>query len=243
MPAQIAFVSGVGKKSGIGYEIVRGLLKQDYQVIFNARDETRGNEILSALEKDSELKGKAYLFLGDLAQQETLDALKKLVHDKFDNKLHVLVNNAGIVGGIIEERSILDVSKETIFHTYEVNALVPLYLAKIFVPLMKEQKYGRIVNVSSGAGQLSDMGAWNAQYRLSKVGMNAFTKILAAEMKSENILVNSMCPGFVKNEFSSMNVNAQRTPEQGADTAVWLATSDDNGPRGKFFRDHKEIPW
>jgi NAD(P)-dependent dehydrogenase (short-subunit alcohol dehydrogenase family) len=243
--SKIAFVSGVGKKSGIGFEIVRGLLKnKDFQVIFNARDEGKGKEILTLFQNDDELKGKAHLFVGDLVKTETLDALKKLIHDKFENKLHVLVNNAGSPGKLESfQTSILDTTKEDIFSLYEVNALVPIYLAKLFVPLMKEQKYGRIVNVSSRMGQLTEMGSGGTPYRLSKVGMNAFTKILDAELKSENILVNSMCPGFVKSEFSAMNVNAPRTSVEGADTAIWLATVDDNGPRGKFYGERNELQW
>lgn len=241
---KVAFVTGVGKKTGIGFEVCRGLLKnENYHVIFNARNEESGKEILDNFEKDKELKGKAHLFLGDLTKDETLKSLKKLIEEKFNNQLDILVNNAGIIGSK-EGQSFLDVKIEEIIHTYEINTLVPLRLCQEFVPLMKKNGYGRIVNVSSGMGQLNDMGGNQVPYRFSKVSLNALTKIIDSELKNEkNILCNCVCPGFVKIEFNSYNVHAKRTTEEGADTIVWLSTIGEDGPRGKFFRDRKEIQW
>jgi NAD(P)-dependent dehydrogenase (short-subunit alcohol dehydrogenase family) len=106
---------------------------------------------------------------------------------------------------------------------------------------MKRQGYGRIVNVSSGQGQLSDMGSGTPAYRVSKTALNALTRTLAAELKGSGVLVNAMCPGWVKTDMGGSS--APRTVEQGADTALWLATLPDDGPSGGFFRDRKPIPW
>jgi NAD(P)-dependent dehydrogenase (short-subunit alcohol dehydrogenase family) len=131
----------------------------------------------------------------------------------------------------------LDVYRDTL----ETNLFGPLQLAQAVVPLMKAKRYGRIVNFSSGLGQLSEMAAGTPAYRISKTALNALTRILAAEFQGSNILVNSMCPGWVRTEMGGDG--APRTPEQGADTALWLATLPDDGPTGGFFRDRKPIAW
>ena len=106
---------------------------------------------------------------------------------------------------------------------------------------MKKNNYGRIVNFSSGVGALNNMGGKNLAYRVSKTALNALTRIFASEVSGFNILINSICPGWVKTEMGGQG--APRSLEEGADTAVWLALLHDNGPTGKFFRDRKEIPW
>jgi NAD(P)-dependent dehydrogenase (short-subunit alcohol dehydrogenase family) len=107
--------------------------------------------------------------------------------------------------------------------------------------MMRQQNYGRIVNVSSGMGQLTQMGGGAPGYRLSKTALNALTRILAAELEGTNILVNSVCPGWVRTDMGGES--APRSPEQGADTIVWLATLPDGSPTGGFFRDRAPIPW
>ncbi len=106
---------------------------------------------------------------------------------------------------------------------------------------MREQRYGRIVNMSSGAGQISDMGSGFPAYRMSKAALNALTRITAAELRDTNIKVNAVCPGWVRTDMGGPD--ADRSVEKGAETPVWLATLPDNGPTGGFFRDKKPIPW
>jgi len=136
---------------------------------------------------------------------------------------------------------VLDSKLVTWRDTLETNLIGPLLLAQALVPLLKRNGYGRIVNVSSGQGQLSDMGVGTPAYRVSKTALNALTRTLAAELKGSGILVNSMCPGWVRTDMGG--AGAPRTVEQGADTAVWLATLPDDGPSGGFFRDRRPIPW
>jgi NAD(P)-dependent dehydrogenase (short-subunit alcohol dehydrogenase family) len=106
---------------------------------------------------------------------------------------------------------------------------------------MQKLRYGRIVNVSSGLGQLQQMAGGSPAYRVSKSALNALTCTLAAEVAGTGILVNSMSPGWVKTDMGGKE--APRSVEQGADTAVWLCLLPSSGPSGQFFRDRKPIPW
>ncbi|MFN3869482.1 MAG: SDR family NAD(P)-dependent oxidoreductase, partial [Hyphomicrobiaceae bacterium] len=117
----------------------------------------------------------------------------------------------------------------------------PLMLTQTALPEMRRGGYGRIVNVSSGLGQLSEMGSGFPAYRLSKAALNALTRTTAAELGSINIKVNAMCPGWVRTDMGGPD--ATRGVEEGAATAVWLATLADDGPTGGFFRDKKPIAW
>jgi NAD(P)-dependent dehydrogenase (short-subunit alcohol dehydrogenase family) len=118
--------------------------------------------------------------------------------------------------------------------------LAPLHLAQALAPLLKRSGVGRIVNMSSGMGTLSEMEGGYAAYRISKAALNAVTGILAAELRGA-VAVNSMCPGWVKTDMGG--ANAERDVSQGADTAVWLALDAPQNLTGKFLRDRKVIPW
>ena len=136
---------------------------------------------------------------------------------------------------VLEER-------EDVFHTtLDTNVFGVLRVCQAVVPLMQKHAYGRVVNLSSGLGQLHDMGDGSAAYRMSKTALNALTRMVAAATAADNILVNSMCPGWVRTDMGGDS--ASRSVEKGAETAVWLATLPDGGPTGGFFRDKKPIPW
>lgn len=123
----------------------------------------------------------------------------------------------------------------------ETNVYGPLRLCQEIVPHMKKRGYGRIVNMSSGMGQLTHMNGGCPSYRLSKAGLNALTRILSEELEGTNILVNCMCPGWVRTDMGGPN--ATRELPEGADTAVYLATLPEDGPTGGFFRDRKPFEW
>jgi len=158
-------------------------------------------------------------------------------------RIDVLVNTAGILkeGFTAEETSVLEVPPDLAVQTYRTNTVGPLRMIQAVVPIMQKGGYGRIVNLSSGAGQLSDMGSGFPAYRMSKAALNALTRVTAAELGSNTIKVNCMCPGWVKTDMGGPN--ATRTVEKGAETAVWLATLPDSGPSGGFFRDMQPIAW
>ena len=122
-----------------------------------------------------------------------------------------------------------------------VNAYGPLRTIQAFAPLLQKSGEGRIVNVSSGMGQLSDMDGGSVGYRLSKVSLNALTRIAHSEFAQSGLLVNSVCPGWVRTEMGGPG--ATKSVAEGADTIVWAATLPKGGPSGGFFRDRKPIPW
>jgi NAD(P)-dependent dehydrogenase (short-subunit alcohol dehydrogenase family) len=232
--ARIALVSGGNR--GIGYEICCGLAKQGLTVVLTARDAARGKAAAKALHED----GLAVDFQRlDVTSCRSIRSCVSAVAERH-GRIDVLVNNAGV---LLDQRGsrFLDTALETYRETLEANLFGPLQLAQAVVPLMKAHRYGRIVNLSSGLGQLSEMGSGTPAYRISKTALNALTRILAAEYKENNILVNSMCPGWTRTGMGGEG--APRTPREAADTALWLATLADDGPTGGLFRDRKAIDW
>jgi NAD(P)-dependent dehydrogenase (short-subunit alcohol dehydrogenase family) len=153
-------------------------------------------------------------------------------------RLDVLINNAGIIAK--GEAPALKVGLPVIRTTLETNMLGPLHLAQSLVPLLRHGTSARIVNMSSGMGELGDNSGGHAAYRISKTALNAVSAILAAELRG-TIAVNSMCPGWVKTDMGG--AGADRDVAEGADTAVWLALDAPDKLTGKFVRDRKVIPW
>lgn len=149
------------------------------------------------------------------------------------------MNNAGIM---IEEGDADPLEElEMIRETMQTNVYGPFLLTRLAIPIMKSRRYGRIVNLSSSMGSLTEMGAGYIAYRLSKAGINVVTRVIAAETEGMGILVNSVDPGWVRTAMGGQG--ATRSVEKGAETVVWLATLPDNGPTGSFFRDRKPIAW
>jgi len=154
-------------------------------------------------------------------------------------RLDILVNNAGIM---VEDDDADPVEEiEIVRDTMQTNVYGPLLLSRLAIPIMKSRRYGRIVNLSSGMGSLSEMGAGYFAYRVSKAGINVVTRVLAAESEGMGILVNSVDPGWVQTTMGGRG--ATRTVQKGAESVVWLATLPESGPTGGFFRDRKAVPW
>ena len=221
----VALVTGASR--GIGAEIARQLAADHgFHVLAGARDPN-----------DVDATDSVVPVTLDVADQASVDAARKQIESE-PGRLDALVNNAGIFG---EPTGVADYDLEAAHEVLETNLFGAWRLIQAFIPLLRRSQHPRVVNMSSGAGQLSDMDGGRAAYRVSKTGLNALTRALAADERGSRLLVNTMCPGWVRTDMGGKS--APKSVEAGADTAVWLATLPDDGPSGGYFRDRKPIPW
>jgi len=213
----VALVTGASR--GIGAEVARELEVAGLDVVRGVRTPDPTDPTQRRL---------------DVTDQASIDDLAASLE-----RLDVLVNNAGIVDDA--DDSAVGIDLDVVRRTLETNLFGAWRVAQACAPLLRRSGHGRIVNVSSGMGQLSDMTGGSAAYRISKVSLNALTRILAHELAPDGVLVNAVSPGWVRSDMGGRS--APRSLEEGADTAVWLATLPDDGPTGGFFRDRRPNPW
>lgn len=220
----VALVSGASR--GIGAEIARQLAADHgFHVYAGARNphavqDAQGIEPIRL----------------DVTDQSTIDAARQAI-ESGPGVLDSLVNNAGIHGGHYGD-GFQDSDIDEIKRVMETNTFGAWRLTQAMLALLRKSEHPRVVNVSSGAGQLTEMTGGIHPYRMSKTGMSVLTRTLSDDGE---VIVNSMCPGWVRTDMGGSA--APRSVEEGADTAVWLATLPDDGPTGGFFRDRKPIPW
>lgn len=227
-----ALITGANK--GLGYEVARQLGEKGFHVFVGARDPQKGSAATETLQKTGALATFVPLDVSDPASIARAGHLISEAEDHLD----VLINNAGVI--VEGDNSITQLDAGIINRTLQTNTLGPLLVTQAFLPLLSRSHAPRVVNVSSGGGQLSDgMDTWAPAYCLSKTALNAVTCLFAAALP--DVSVNSVCPGWVRTDMGG--VNATRSVEEGADTIVWLATDADKKLTGKFFRDRKPIPW
>lgn len=234
---RIALVTGANR--GIGLEIVRQLSRNGLLAVLCSRDADKGREAAAKLASEGLEPPVVAL---DVTDDGSVRAAVAEVINLF-GRIDVLVNNAGILreGQTPQDSKVLEVTPRLVSETYDTNTIGPLRMIQAVVPIMLKGGYGRVVNISSGAGQLSDMQAGYPAYRMSKAALNALTRVTAAELGPAPVKVNAMCPGWVRTDMGGPN--ATRSVEQGAETAVWLAMLPDTGPTGGFFRDKAPIAW
>lgn len=236
---RVAVVTGANR--GIGFEVARELARAGLKVVLTCRDEGKGKEAQKQLASEGLDVDARSVDVTEPASIRDLDLYLRKQYGRLD----VLVNNAGIMLDYFDDKepvmSIIDCDLERVRKTMETNVYGALSMIKELLPLMKENHYGRIVNVSSGLGQMSEMGAGYAGYRLSKAALNALTCMVADELTSENIIVNACCPGWVRTDMGGRH--AARSVEEGADTIVWLCQAPSGSASGKLFRDREEQPW
>jgi NAD(P)-dependent dehydrogenase (short-subunit alcohol dehydrogenase family) len=225
MTERIAVITGSSR--GLGLECARALSQKGYFPIVTART-------MEAVEAGLEQIGSAG------ADGQVLDVAQNFewLHAKHGHAA-ILVNNAGRAYWNSGHDGI-ELPASSVAEAIDNNALSAYRMIQHVLPHMNRAGWGRIVNVSSGMGQLTDMGGGDVGYRISKTAMNAITRVAAAEARA-NVKVNSVCPGWVRTDMGGPN--ASRTLEQGASGIVWAATLPDTGPSGGFFRDGKAIAW
>ncbi len=227
-PIRTALVTGANR--GIGYAIARGLARAGLRVILTARDLAQGSAAARALATDGDVRAVQL----DVDDPASVARLRDTV-----GPVDVLVNNAGIL--VDKGQNTLDMPPALLQQTLATNVYGPLLTCQTFMPGMLERGYGRVVMVSSESGTRDGQrtSQWPA-YFLSKYTLNGLTLQLSG-LVTGDVLVNAMCPGWVHSDMGGPN--APRTLDEGADTAVWLATLPAGGPNGGFFRDRRPLAW
>jgi NAD(P)-dependent dehydrogenase (short-subunit alcohol dehydrogenase family) len=233
---RIALVTGANR--GIGFEACRQLAQRGMHVVLTSRDPALGEKSAAILRAEG-LQITTYPL--DVTRLVEVEAARDFIIEHF-GRLDVLVNNAGVY--LDRGIRMLEIPVEMVEETMAVNFYGPLHTTQAFIPNMIEHNYGRVVNVSSSAGSLSAMtagGSGMGAYAISKAALNALTRLTAKEVRAYNIKINTMGPGWVRTRLGGRG--AARSPAQGVDTIIWLATLPKSGPTGGFFMDRKPHPW
>jgi NAD(P)-dependent dehydrogenase (short-subunit alcohol dehydrogenase family) len=230
---RVAVVTGANR--GLGLETARQLLSRGYRVALAGRDFDAVERARRGLDR---VAGETLSVALDVTDADSIASAHRSIQSRW-SRVDVLVNNAAILLG--ENDEVLSISHEAYQQTFETNLFGAIETCRVFVPPMAARRWGRVVNVSSGAGQLAGMSTYAPAYSMSKAALNALTCILAATYRTAGVLVNAVDPGWVRTDMGGPS--APRSLEQGADTIVWLATLPDDGPSGGFFNDRRRIEW
>lgn len=226
-----ALVTGGNK--GIGFAICQGLLTAGFEVILAARSLDKAKQAIAQLQSS-----QVHPLVLDVADDHSINHAVEKVQREF-SQIGVLINNAGIYPD--EDVDILTIDRDLLDQAMNTNTFGPIRVAQAFLSLLEKAPAARIINVSSGYGALDGLSADVPSYCLSKLALNGATIMLAEALRSKGIAVYAMCPGWVRTDMGG--AAATRSPEQGADTAIWLATEAPANLSGKFFRDRKEISY
>lgn len=223
-----------GANRGLGFEIARQIGRKDFHVFLSGRDGEKLSEAVGRLKSDNI---PAEMLIMDVTRAESIRKAAEELSAR-DVRLDVLINNAGIL--LKADESLIDDDFEIFTRTIITNSFGPLRVVREFIPIINSP--GRIINISSGGGSMSDpVEGWSPAYCTSKTMLNAITRHLAHELRSLDISVNAVCPGWLKTDMGGNS--APRPVEKGAQTPVWLASEAPQNLTGKIFRDKREIPW
>lgn len=228
--ARTALVTGANR--GIGFEVARRLAETGLSVLLGARDPGRGELAAASLARSGHNVRAVPL---DVADADSVQALVEGLAAE-GTAVDVLVNNAGVY----PTHPLFAIPEAAFEEALQVTLLGAYRLCRELVPGMVERGWGRVVNVSSGAGALTDNVPSPPAYGIAKAALNALTIALAAEVPA-TVKVNAVCPGWVRTDMGGPA--APLSPAQGADTVVWAALLPPSGPSGGFFRDRRRIPW
>jgi len=234
---RIALVTGANK--GIGFEVVRDLARKGFHVFLGARDGKAGEAAVQKLNKEGEKEDYGEITFIEIDVSKP-DSIRRAAEEfsRSTDRLDVLVNNAGIL--LDDDKDVLTTTPEIFETTLRTNTLGPLLVSQAFVPFLKKSGAPRIVNVSSGGGQLTDgADGWAPAYCISKTALNGVTVQLAAALPK--FAINSVCPGWVRTDMGG--ANASRSVAEGASGIVWLAADAPQSETSKFWRDRKVLPW
>ncbi len=234
--AKLALVTGANR--GLGFEIARQLGKRQIKVLVGARNAIAGQAAVDRLIAEDI---DALFVLLDISDANSIFNAVRVVTEKF-GYLDILINNAARLPKATDDGLPSGVKPGLILDFLETNFLAQVSVTQSFLPLIRQSKAGRIVNMSSSIGSVTISSEHLHQngpkppripYAASKAALNIFTVLLAKELRPEGIKVNSADPGLTQTDAGGPN--APYTVEQGARPAVWLACIDDDGPTGCFF--------
>lgn len=228
----IALVTGANR--GIGLELARQLAQRGFTTVLGSRDPAKGRAAAERLAAEGIEVAARRL---DVDDADSVRELAAELESEF-GRLDVLVNNAAILYDTWQRG--VDADLGLVQQALETNLLGAWRTTQACLPLLRRSSHARIVNVSSGSGSLSGMGAGTPAYSVSKAALNALTRILAAELRRDGILVNSVCPGWVATD---MGGSGGRPVEEGAASVMWAVLLPDDGPTGGFFRDGRPVDW
>ncbi|MFI7695194.1 SDR family oxidoreductase [Nonomuraea sp. NPDC049655] len=220
-----------GANRGIGLEVARQLASAGDTVVLTARDERK------AVEAAAGIGGEVLARRLDVADERSAADLAREL-EKTHGRVDVLVNNAAIHYDTWQRASDADLG--VVSEALETNLLGAWRVTLALLPLLRGSAHGRIINVSSEIGSLASMGGGTPAYTVSKTALNALTRMLAAELRGDGILVNAVCPGWVATD---MGGPGGRPVAEGARSVLWAADLPGDGPTGGFFRDGRSIPW
>ncbi|MFC6016699.1 SDR family oxidoreductase [Plantactinospora solaniradicis] len=232
MPTRVAVVTGANR--GIGREVARQLAARGDLVVLTARDANKAGQAAKEIARQGGTVVPHPLDVADPGAASRLAVDLARDHGRVD----VLVNNAAICYDTWARASAADLDE--VRTALDTNLFGAWSVTLALLPLLRASGQGRIVNVSSEAGSLASMGGGTPAYALSKAGLNALTRMLAAELRDDGILVNAVCPGWVATD---MGGGGGRPVRDGAAGIVWAASLPDSGPTGGFFRDRRPVPW
>ena len=218
-----------GGNRGIGREVCRQLAERGHTVLLTARSAGAAAAAARAINAEP-------LQL-DVTDPASIAAAARQVAGRY-GRLDVLVNNAAITYDTWQRA--VDADLAVVREAAETNLYGPWLMVQQFLPLLRASEHPRIVNVSSEAASLASLGGGTPAYTASKVALNALTRMLAAELRRDHVLVNAVCPGWVATD---MGGPGGRPVEAGAASVVWAATLPGSGPVGGFFRDGRPLPW
>ena len=221
-----------GGNRGIGKGLVE-IFCENYKVFFSAREESKARSVIESIENEN----ISYVIMDVADEQSVLKGIRSL-KEKTDS-IDILINNAGIlIPGLKHKIDAIKTDDESILKTFNINTVGVLRVCKAVLPIMPVSS--RIINISSGMGQMEGMATGSIAYRLSKSALNALTIVLSQELSDKDIKVNAICPGWVQTDMGGYDANL--TVKESVESIKKFALSD-NFPNGKFLRHGEILPW
>jgi NAD(P)-dependent dehydrogenase (short-subunit alcohol dehydrogenase family) len=233
--SQLPVAVVTGGNRGIGLEVCRQLAALGYAVVLGSRDLRRAELAAKEIDPEGERVTPCHI---EVDNSVNVAGLADWVRERY-GRLDVLVNNASTPPDQWAIAGNTDLSP--VAEALDVNLFGAWRVTQALLPLLRSSARPRVVNVSSEGGSIRLMRGGRPAYSVSKAALNALTRLLAAELYRDGILVNAVCPGWTSEGGGAQG--GGRSYAQGAASVVWAVTLPNGGPTGTFTRDGRELPW